>query len=162
MVGPNNSGKSTIISAFRILESALKTAGAKSPIRVPSHKFGTEFGHRISENNLPVSLENVHTDYSDTDSKIEFQFSNTNKLILYFPIDGGCILNWDVQGKIIKTPSAFRKEFPFKVQVVPVLGPIEQEEIIVADETVNLQKHITIAHIHQRKEIENYYWCQKY
>jgi hypothetical protein len=136
MVGPNNSGKSTIISAFRILEAALKTAGAKSPTRVPFHNAGMAFGHRISETNLPVSLENVHTDYSDDDSKIEFRFSNTNKLILFFPKEGGCILNWDTHGKPIRTPSAFRNEFPFKVQVVPVLGPIEQEEKIVADETV--------------------------
>ncbi len=136
MVGPNNSGKSTIISAFRILEVALKTANAKSPTHVSSYDAGTTFGYRISETNLPVSLENVHTDYSDDDSKIEFRLSNSNKLILYFPKDGGCILNWDTHGKSVRTPSVFRKEFPFKVQVVPVLGPIEQEEKIVADETV--------------------------
>lgn len=136
LVGPNNSGKSTIISAFRILETALKTAGSKSATYVSFHNGGKAFGHRISENSLPVSLENVHTDYSYVDSKIEFRFSNANKLILYFPEDGGCILNWDVQGKTFKTPSAFKKEFPFKIQVVPVLGPIEQEEKMVIDETV--------------------------
>lgn len=136
LVGPNNSGKSTVISAFRILEAALKTARVKSPTQVPFYDGGRNFGHRIPENNLPVSLENVHTDYSDEDSKVMFRLSNGNKLILYFPIEGGCFLNWDVQGKLIRTPSVFRKEYPFNIQVVPVLGPIEQEETIVADETV--------------------------
>ncbi len=137
LVGPNNCGKSTIISAFRILESALKTAVSKSAYHVPSHTGNVTIGHRLSENNLTVTLENVHTNYSDSDSKIEFRFSNKNKLILFFPMDGGCLLNWDTNGKPIRSPSSFKKLFPFKIQVVPVLGPIEQEEKIVADYTVN-------------------------
>jgi len=136
LVGPNNSGKSTIISAFRLLEVAIKTANFRRAEQVPSPNGGTTFGHVLSESGLPISLENVHTDYSETDSTIQFRFSNGNKLILYFPVDGGCILNWDVQGKIIRTTSSFKREFPFKVQVIPVLGPIEQDEKIITDDTV--------------------------
>jgi AAA15 family ATPase/GTPase len=137
LVGPNNCGKSTIISAFRILESALKTACSKSAYHVPSHTGNTAYGHLLPENNLTVTLENVHTDYLESNSKIEFRFSNKNKLILFFPMEGGCILNWDTNGKSIRSPSSFKKLFPFKIQVVPVLGPIEQEEKIVTDGTVN-------------------------
>lgn len=136
LVGPNNSGKSTIISAFRVLQVALKVANARSSVRVPSYNGGSSWGHRIPENSIPISLENVHTDYSDDNTKIEFRFSNANKLILFFPSDGGCILNIDCNGNLTKTPSVFRKQFPFTIQVVPVLGPIEQEEVIVKDETV--------------------------
>ena len=136
LVGPNNSGKSTIISAFRVLEIALKIANARSSTRVTSYDGKSAWGHRIPENSIPISLENVHTDYSDDNTKIEFRFSNANKLILFFPSDGGCILNIDGNVNSPKTPSAFKKQFPFSVQVVPVLGPIEQEEVIVTDETV--------------------------
>jgi len=136
LVGPNNSGKSTIISAFRVLQVALKIANSRSSVRVSSYNGGGTWGHRIPENSVPISLENVHTDYSDDNTKIEFRFSNTNKLILFFPADGGCILNIDGNGNSARTPSAFKKQFPFSIQVVPVLGPIEQEEVIVTDETV--------------------------
>ena len=136
LVGPNNSGKSTIISAFRVLEVALKIANARSATRVSSYDGKTMWGHLIPENSIPISLENVHTDYSDDNTKIEFRFSNANKLILFFPSGGSCILNIDGNANSPRTPSSFKKQFPFSIQVVPVLGPIEQEEVLVTDETV--------------------------
>ena len=83
-----------------------------------------------------MSLENVHSDYAEEDSWIEFRCSNSNKLVLFFPADGGCALYWEVTGRPITTTTAFQREFPVQVQVIPVLGPIEQEEYIVTDETV--------------------------
>lgn len=136
LVGPNNCGKSTIISAFRILEVALRTANSKSATHIPNNELHSSIGHAISEENLPVPLENVHTDYSNEDSFIEFHFENGNQLFLYFPKDSGCFLTWNSQGQPTRTPSLFRKQFPLKVQVIPVLGPLEQEENIVTDETV--------------------------
>lgn len=136
LVGPNNSGKSTILSAFRVLEYALRIAKTKRPSRVTTASGHQASGHIVPENNIPVSLENIHTDYSDDDSKIEFKLNNRNKLTLYFPKDGGCVLYWNTVRATITTTSAFRKEFPIVIQVIPVLGPIEQEEIIVTDETV--------------------------
>ena len=41
---------------------------------------------------------------------------------------------WDTK-KVLTTASAFRKAFPDIVQTIPVLGPIEQLEQIVTDET---------------------------
>lgn len=137
LVGPNNCGKSTVISAFRILNIGLKQAFSHRAIRVPSPNGGQTFGHHIPENQIPVALENVHTDYEDVDSKIEFRISNGNKFILFFPADGGCYLSWTTQGAPIDTPGRLRNAFPVKIQVVPVLGPLEHEEMVVREETVN-------------------------
>lgn len=133
-VGPNNAGKSTVISAFRILESALRTAGSRRPDFVSINGM-RKLGHRIPVNSLPVSLENVHTDYVHTETSISFRFSNGNYIHLNFP-DGGCIMTWEVQGPAIRTALGFRNTFPYRVQVVPVLGPIEHEEPTVTEETV--------------------------
>ena len=61
LVGPNNSGKSTIISAFRILDVALKKARSRKAekVPIPSGTFGV--GHRVPEENISVSLENIAT-----------------------------------------------------------------------------------------------------
>ena len=136
LVGPNNCGKSTILSAFRVLEQAMRIARSRRATRVPTHTEGQTDGHFISESVVPIPMENVHSDYTDEDSRIEFRFSNKNRLFLFFPASGGCILCWDVIGKPIATTSAFQRAFPIQVQVIPVLGPIEQEEPIVTDETV--------------------------
>lgn len=135
LVGPNNSGKSTVIGSFRLLEAAMRVARSKSPDFLLLGDVRL-LGHRISEGSIPISVENIHTNYEDVDTRIEYRFSNGNRIYINFPRDGGCVLSWDVPGALIKSPSAFRKAFPFSVQVVPVLGPIEHEEIIVTDETV--------------------------
>jgi hypothetical protein len=136
LVGPNNSGKSTVLSAFRVLEYALRTARAKKASRVNTAEGFQSYGHRIPEDHIPISLENIHTDYSDAESIVEFKLTNKNTQTLYFPDNGGCLIYWNSLGKAVATPSAFRREYPINIQVIPVLGPIEQEEMIVTDETV--------------------------
>ncbi len=135
LVGPNNSGKSTIISAFRLLGAALRCANSRSPEYV-SYEERRVLGHKVPVSGLPVSLENVHTDYQYSGTKIEYRFDNGNKIYLSFPEDGGCIMAWDCSGAPIKTASGFKKAFPFSIQVIPVLGPLEHEEVLVTEETV--------------------------
>lgn len=136
LVGPNNAGKSTLLSAFRILDVAIKKAQRLKAenIHLPSGIW--TYGHRIPTHQISVSLENVATDYNSEDSKIEFRLTNRNKLILYFPNDGGCILYWENEGAAISTPGKFSKAFPIAIQVVPVLGPLEHEESYVKEDTV--------------------------
>ena len=135
LVGPNNCGKSTILSAFRALEQALRTARSRRASPVQDHLGNVSLGHNIPENTIPISLENVHSDYSESDSRIEFRFSSGNKIFLFFPAAGGVTIYWDTQ-RGFTTPSAFNRAFPNIVQTIPVLGPIEQNETIVTDETV--------------------------
>ena len=136
LVGPNNAGKSTILSSLRILEAALRRARSKNPERVhlPSGTLG--FGHRIALAQLSVSLENVATDYNSEDSHIAFRLSNRNVLILFFPNDGGCTLCWENEGTAITSVGRFNTAFPIAVQVVPVLGPLEHKESYVTEGTV--------------------------
>jgi len=136
LVGPNNSGKSTIISAFRILDMALRTARSRKAERVPTPSGSFGPGHRIPEKIISVSLENVATNYNNEDSKIEFRLTNKNRLILFFPNDGGCILTWETPGVSVSNPTKFKQEFPINIQVVPVLGPLEHKETIVTEDTV--------------------------
>lgn len=148
LVGPNNAGKSTIISALRILEVALRRAKSKNAERVnlPEDRLG--YGHNISIGQLSVSLENVATDYNSEDSRIEFRLSNRNRLILYFPNNGGCTLYWEVDSPTVTTASKFRTAFPVVVQVIPVLGPLEHNEAYVSEDTVkeSLNTHRASRH----------------
>jgi len=84
-VGPNNCGKSTIVGAFRLLASSLRRARGRQPQYLIGPNALRYYGYNLAEENLPVSIENVHTDYADTDTQIIFRLSNSNLLRLYFP-----------------------------------------------------------------------------
>ena len=75
LVGPNNSGKSTVIGAFRALGAGLRLARAKRPELVTGPD-GLAPGHSIPEDSLPISLENVHTEYAVVDTTVRFRLSN--------------------------------------------------------------------------------------
>lgn len=136
LVGPNNSGKSTIISAFRILDYALKVANARKALRIETFEGHLAFGHKLSPRLIPTSIENVHTNYSDENSKIDFRLDSGNVITLFFTNDGGCSVYWRAEINNVSTPSAFAKQFPINIEVVPVLGPLEQYEDLVTDETI--------------------------
>jgi energy-coupling factor transporter ATP-binding protein EcfA2 len=134
LVGPNNAGKSTILGAFRILSEALRKARAKSPTYVLGPD-GTTWGYEINLNNIPIATENVFHNYDqEHQPAVTFRVSNGNRLILFFPRLGVCNLICETTGKTIKTPSAFRQQFQIEIGFVPILGPVEQHEILYEKE----------------------------
>lgn len=143
MVGPNNSGKSTVLSAFRALAAGLRRARAKSPEIVRGPGKREVQGYNLSPESLPLSLENVHTEYQETDSSIEFLLSNGNRIDLFFPRDGGCCLIPAMTSRAITSPATFKTAFPIQITAVPILGPIEHEEKLIQRDTVirNLLSH---------------------
>ncbi len=77
---------------------------------------------------MPISLENVQTDYNGTESRVTFFLSNGNTLALIFPEDGGCVLIPQLDGGVITSAAIFKREFPISTVIVPVLGPVEHNE----------------------------------
>ncbi|BCB05154.1 ATP-dependent nuclease [Bacillus sp. KH172YL63] len=141
LVGPNNCGKSTILSAFRILGIGIKQALHKKAYLVEGPN-GNQLGHALTVESIPVSIDNVHTDYEEVDSIITFRLSNGNKLILFFPSKGGCNFIPDA-GVKVGSPTIFKKHFPIRLEIIPVLGPLEQHEKILTEETI---KHGLATH----------------
>lgn len=136
LTGINNAGKSTALSTLRILATGLAVAKRKKPESVSTpNGYGT--GYHVPTKNLGISLENVHTDLSERDSKVTFSYFNGGELVLWFPLDGGCTLVIGPNSKVSpSTPTAFRKAFATRIIHVPVLGPFEYEEPLLKIETV--------------------------
>jgi predicted ATP-dependent endonuclease of OLD family len=86
LVGPNNSGKSTILTAFRILAAGLRKANTRRAeiVRGPQGRIQ---GYAIDLRPISVAAENIFYNYDDTEvTTIKFTLSNTNDLLLYFAI----------------------------------------------------------------------------
>ena len=156
LVGPNNSGKSTIIGAFRALEAGLRKARARNPERVLSR--GGAIGYRIPSDSIPISSNNTQTDYQDVESSVTFQLSNRNRLVLSFIRgDEDCFMYAESNDRLVNSTRAFKEAFPISVSAVPVLGPLEDEEAKIQEETVSryLATHRASRHF------RNYWWYNK-
>ena len=142
LVGPNNAGKSTIIGAFRALSVALRTARSRSP-EILRRADGDQRGYRITTAEIPISLENAQHNYSDRDAVAAFTLSNGRMLKLVFAPASGCLLIIDSEGPIVRSAADFRRQFAIDIGMVPVLGPLEHDEQLVQEQTVqrNLQTH---------------------
>ena len=128
LVGPNNSGKSTILGAFRILTEAIRKARAKSPtvVRGPN---GNTRGYGVALGNVPVATENVFHNYDeDQPALVSFRISTGDHLVLFFPERGTCNLICETAGRPVTSPSTFRQHFSVEIGHVPILGPVEHDE----------------------------------
>jgi AAA domain, putative AbiEii toxin, Type IV TA system len=130
------------------LANALRRARGRQPQYLIGPNKRRYYGYSLAEENLPVSIENVHTDYAETDTIINFRLSNGNSLQLYFPQSGGLSLLLDPAGKDVRAAASFRTAYPINIAVVPVLGPVEHEEDYVQPETVQrgLETHRASRH----------------
>lgn len=136
LVGPNNAGKSTILVAFRILAAAMRKATSRNAEIVEGPE-GSVHGYRIDLNAISVAEENILYNYESLPATVVFTLSNNNRLSLYFPDQGECILLCEAP-KTIRTPTQFKNEFNCPVAFVPILGPVEHNERLFDKEAARL------------------------
>lgn len=133
LVGPNNCGKSTILAAFRVLAAGLQRAGTRQPELIGT-TTGPRSGYRVPVSSIPVSMENVHTNYEDIETSVVFRLSNGRELTLMWPPgETDCLL---FASRPTTKPSAFKRLFPVSIGVIPTLGPVDHEEKLLAQDTV--------------------------
>lgn len=141
LVGPNNAGKSTILSAFRILAVALRRANSRKAELVDG-PGGPVRGHRVDLTSTSVAEENIFYNYNvENDAEVLFHLSDESRLRLYFTNDGGCLLLPEANGKDVLSPSKFRRHFRCPIGFVPILGPVEHNEPLYGQEAARQALH---------------------
>jgi hypothetical protein len=142
LVGPNNAGKSTVIGAFRLLAEGLKKARRFNPTYIDA-AIHRGWAYRVDLDEVPISLENVFTDYDDSEpASIEFQTTSGAKLRVVFPESDSCLLIPEAE-RPVRSRADFVSQFEIKLNFVPVLGPVEHNEQLYQKEAARraLQTH---------------------
>ena len=84
LVGPNNAGKSTILTAFRILSAGMRRAARLRPEFLPG-PVGVSLGYVVDLEAMSVAEENLFYNYDDSEAAtVTFTLSNKNQLISTF------------------------------------------------------------------------------
>jgi hypothetical protein len=138
LVGPNNSGKSTILGAFRILAEGIRKGRARNPEFVPGPHGDTK-GYLLDLKDIPVATENMFFDYDDSQpATVRFRISNGNELLLFVPEQGMCSLICLTKGRPVTSKSTFESQYNISVGFVPILGPVEHDEPLYQKEAARL------------------------
>ena len=145
LVGPNNSGKSSILDAFRILDACFRNSRTRNPTHINIPGTGIFPGYLVPETVLPFSLDNITYNYGDEDSLVEFSGSNGAKAVIRLHPNRSIRFYIDANSKWLSTSSKFRGAFPADLVVVPALAPLEAQEEHVTDETVRRNASTRLA-----------------
>lgn len=138
LVGPNNSGKSTILAAFRILAAGLRKANQRKP-QMLHGPTGQTLGWVVDLRVISIAEENIFYNYDDSEpASVTFKLSNKNELVLYFPEQSLCYLIASDPTKQILSPSLFRSRFNCPIGFVPILGPVDHNERLFEKEAARL------------------------
>lgn len=145
LVGPNNSGKSTILDALRILNDVLRYARRRVSVLKSQGEFGACSTFILDHTNISVPLQNVCTNYQDVNAVICVSHTNGSELRIHLHPEKHVEAFLRYDGRQPRSIAMFRKAFPLDVVVVPTLGPLEETERYVLDETVSRNENTRLA-----------------
>lgn len=155
LTGPNNGGKTTFLSALRLLDLAVARARVRRPSMVGT-PTGSRLALRIDTDKIQTSVANVHTDLLPVDTTIDYFMADGRALQLWFPPDEGCFLLGAEGTDLPRNTRDFKKLFPVDVVQVPTLGPLEDGEPLLKKQTVEQGLHTHRASRHFRN-----YWYRR-
>jgi hypothetical protein len=135
LVGPNNSGKSSLLDGFRVLEACLRHVRTRNPALVNIANEGVFYGYEVPENVLPFSLANATYNYSDDDAILAFQNTKGIRAIVRLHPGRATRFYIDSDGARLATSSKFRGAADTDLVIVPTLTPLEADEQYVMDDT---------------------------
>ena len=134
IVGRNNSGKSTIIDALKLLSNVQRYGAYREDLV-------------LEPRDLPFSVINIRHDYSNDDATIKARFSGDKEIRIVFPKDERFRIEYYRAGNAVGNKSIIRREFRQTLGIVPPVGTFEEDETIVTEEYL---KQFMVSHLSTR------------
>ena len=160
LVGPNNAGKSTIISALRIVESQLRFASSKSPdLRITDGYTGrTAYGASLDE--FAAIAESVRFDFGRAESRIQLKWAGSSSCNVVWPEAAeeddddppAHFFLADRTGVQPSRPAEVRQAYP-SLGIVPPLGPVENVEQLLSEKYVRANVSGRLSSRHLRNQL---------
>lgn len=145
IVGPNNSGKSSILDALRMLNAILKIATRKNPHIASQGSDGVCSTYDLAHSAMAVPLPNITRNYSEDFAEVTFLHENKNEIKLFLHPDRSVKCYLVSPNDLPRSSMMFRRAFPIDLVIVPTLAPIEEEEPYLAEETVRRNEATRLA-----------------
>jgi len=154
-VGKNNAGKSTMIEGLRLLSLAIKSGSKQSYKDLPSiFQQRNKKSKKLKLDSLKIDLRTVSHFYKeDIISKIIGYFNDKNKIEIYISDDVAYACYYDKSGRNIKSANKFLASSFSRVEILPQIGLIKEEERQLAGSTIVNGRDTYLSSRHFRNEI---------
>ncbi|WP_078618644.1 ATP-dependent nuclease [Streptomyces microflavus] len=157
LVGPNNAGKSTIISALRLAAEQVNHARRRnSTDRFVLDGNPWARGHILSSaigNPSGFIGENIRHEFREAESRMTLTFNSGAALKSVWPVDElpyFCLQNPD--SSFVTTAAAARAISPV-IGVVPTLTPVQHREAVLTEKHVRENQSTRLASSHFRNQL---------
>ncbi|MEV7582782.1 ATP-dependent nuclease [Streptomyces erythrochromogenes] len=157
LVGPNNAGKSTIISALRLAAEQVNHARKRnSADRFILDGSAWARGHILSStigNPSGFIGENIRHEFREAESRMTLSFDSGATLQSVWPVDDlpfFCLQNKD--SSFVTTALAARSVSPV-IGVVPTLTPVQHREAVLTERHVRDNQSTRLASSHFRNQL---------
>lgn len=148
LLGANNAGKSTALSALRLVVAMLPQARRVKPSSSGRLDGGHVRGWPVtaaSVESAAFSTENLRNDFRQEETRVELIFSNDARLVVSWPeLDDlealrGMYFAFAPDGGSILDPRTVTRDLIPDMAVIPTLTPLDDTESWVADATLRKQ-----------------------
>jgi hypothetical protein len=160
IVGRNNAGKSTIVEALRLVSlvaSRYRRLSYSSPpdwLDVPRSHFGVS----PSLKGLEINLRNVFHNYEEPPAIIEAAFTDGRSVKIYIgPESSLHAVLFDDRGRPIVGRSAVTGISLPTVNIMPQVGPVASEEVILTSDYIRSAMSSPLAPLHFRNQLREFY-----
>ncbi|RZT12898.1 putative ATP-dependent endonuclease of OLD family [Kribbella sp. VKM Ac-2569] len=154
LVGPNNAGKSTILTAIRTVEVLLRYAYARKPDVAIQHNGSRLLGYPVTLREFPALRDSIRYEFGDAEAALELTWKSGVKLTAVWPEepDDDDAVNpffylTRANGFPVTSIGQARSEFP-PLGVIPILSPLEHTEYLIETTTVtrNISGRLSSRH----------------
>lgn len=159
LVGPNNAGKSTILTALRTADVLIRYAYRRNPTLRSIHNDRNVVAYPLILNDFPALEESVrHEFHHDSEARFELAWRSGARLVAVWPkiTDDEMPENFfyleKSAGTQVRGTTAARSAFPL-LGVIPPLTPIEHSEGLREDSYVRASVSTRLSSRHFRNQL---------
>jgi energy-coupling factor transporter ATP-binding protein EcfA2 len=156
LIGPNNSGKSTIIAALRLCAALLSAASRRAPRESVEDDEREVVGHPMTSvltRDLGFIFENVRYEFREEPAGLELKLQNKAVLKAVWPVADAAFFYVDRLPGVVARQAAQVKAVAPAIGVVPVLTPVEHREELLTDDYVRSNMSTRLASRHFRNQL---------
>ena len=159
LVGPNNAGKSTILTALRTADVLIRYAHRRKPALHSVHKNRNLVAYPLILSEFPALEESVrHEFHHDREASFELTLRSGGRLVVVWPPVGdddspeSFFYLEKKPGLQVRDPVGARAAFPL-LGVVPILSPVEHAEGLRDDNYVRTSVSTRLSSRHFRNQL---------